>query len=71
MNSSQPFLEKLEELFHDEPFDPIEEELFKWFMFAYTSKGSGIKDLDSLNFELFKNKLNVLIDAIYQYHNRS
>jgi hypothetical protein len=68
MNSSHPLLEKLEELFHDEPFDPIEEELFKWLMFVYTGKGNGIKDLDSLNFEAFKGKLNVLIDAVYEWH---
>ncbi|MES2063126.1 MAG: hypothetical protein V4456_14460 [Bacteroidota bacterium] len=67
MESNHPLLEKLEELFGNEPFDPIEEELFKWFMFAYTGRGSGIKKLDRLNFELFKSKLNSLIDAIYQW----
>lgn len=68
MNSSHPFLEKLEELFHDEPFAPIEEELFKWFMFAYIGKGTGIKTLNNLDFELFKTKLKTLIDAVYLYH---
>ena len=68
MDGSQPLLEKLEKLFHDEPFDPIEEELFKWFIFAYTGKGTGIKNLDSLSLELFKDKLNSLVDALYQWH---
>ena len=54
MNNNQPLLKKLEKLFNDEQFNAIEEELFKWFMFAYTDKGNGIKQLDSLNFEFFK-----------------
>jgi hypothetical protein len=70
MSSSQPLLEKLEELFGNESFNPIEEELFKWFIFAYTGKGSGIKDFDTLNFEVFKDKLNILIDAVYQWHHK-
>ncbi len=70
MKSSNLLLEKLEELFHDEPFDPVEEELFKWFMFSYAGKGSGIKGLDSLNFELFKGKLDSLIDAIYEWYRK-
>jgi len=68
MNDGQSLLEKLEELFGDEPLDPVKEELFKWFLFAYTGKGNGVKNLDSLNFELFKDKLTVLIDAVYQWH---
>ena len=68
MNSSQSFLEKLEELFHDDPFDSIEEELFQWFLFAYTGKGSGIIDLDTVNLRLFKDRLIILIDAVYQWH---
>jgi hypothetical protein len=68
MNKHQPLLEKLEELFGDEPFNPAEEELFKWFLFAYTGKGSDIKDLDSLKFVLFKDKFIILVDAIYQWH---
>jgi len=45
MNSSHPFLEKLEELFHDEPFAPIQEELYKWFMFAYIGKHEPVSRL--------------------------
>ena len=68
MNDGRPLLEKLEELFGDEPFDPIKEELFKWFLFAYTGNGNDVKKLDSLNFELFKDKLIILVDAVYQQH---
>ncbi|MDB4926551.1 hypothetical protein [Mucilaginibacter sp.] len=68
MNKGQPLLEKLEELFIDEPLNPAEEELFKWFLFAYTGKGSGIMDLDILKFKLFKDKLAILVDAVYQWH---
>jgi hypothetical protein len=68
MKIDQPLLEKLEGLFGDEPFDPVEEELFKWFLYMYSGKGSGIKDLDILNFELFKDKLYLLINAVYQYY---
>lgn len=68
MNVDQPLLEKLEGLFGSEPFDHVEEELFKWFIYMYSGKGSGIKDLDTINFELFKDKLNLLINAVYQYH---
>ncbi|HEY5327204.1 MAG TPA: hypothetical protein VIJ27_09395 [Mucilaginibacter sp.] len=67
MDEGQPLLEKLEELFGNEPFDAVEEELFKWFQYAYTGKGSSIKDLDTLNFELFKARLTVLINAVYQW----
>ena len=66
MNNSQPLLEKLEDMFGDEPLGPIEEELFQWFLFAYTSKGNKIKDLDTSDFKIFKRRLNILIDAIYQ-----
>ena len=67
MNDGQPLLEKLEDQFGDEPFGPVEEELYQWFLFAYTGKGSGIKDLDTVNLELFKDRLGVLIDAVYQW----
>ena len=68
MDVDQSLLEKLEGLFGDEPFGFVDEELFKWFLFMYSGKGSGIKDLDILNFELFNDKLNLLINAVYQYH---
>ena len=68
MNEGQSLLEKLEKLFGNEPFDPVEEELFKWFLYSYTGKGSSIEDLDKLSFELFKDKLTVLMDAVYQWH---
>lgn len=68
MNVSQPLLEKLEDMFGDEPFGPIEEELFQWFLFAYTGKGNGIKDLDTINFDLFKERLITLINEIYQWY---
>lgn len=66
MNDDRPLLEKLEELFGDEPLQPVEEELFKWFIFSYSGKGNGIKNLDGLNFELFKTRLTLLIDAVYR-----
>jgi len=68
MNVDQLLLEKLEGLFGDEPFDPVEEELFKWFLYVYSGKGSAIKELDNLNYELFKCRLNLLIDAVYLWH---
>jgi len=68
MNSGSPLLEVLEELFHDDLFDPVEEELFKWFLFAYTGKGNGIKNLDTLSLEVFKNKLDILLNAIHHWH---
>ncbi len=68
MDAGQSLLEKLEELFGEEPFDPVEEELFKWFMFAYFGDGKEIKNLDNSNFELFKNRFILLIDAIYFWH---
>ena len=60
------FLEKLEDLFGDEPFGLVEEELFQWFFFTYNGLGSGIKKLDTSNLELFKDRLAILIDAVYQ-----
>ncbi|HTK21049.1 MAG TPA: hypothetical protein VL442_16115 [Mucilaginibacter sp.] len=68
MNSSSPLLEVLEELFHDDLFDPVEEELFKWFLFAYTGKGNGIKNLDARSLEVFKSKLDILLNAIHNWH---
>jgi hypothetical protein len=68
MNDGQAFLEKLEDLFGNEPLGSVEEQLFQWFLFAYTGKGNGLKDLDNLNFEIFKERLLVVIDAIYQWH---
>ncbi len=59
---------KIESLFGEEPFNEVDEELFRWLMFAYFDKGSNIKNLDDLNFETFKDKLSVLIDAVYQWH---
>ena len=70
MSSNQALLEKLEELFGNESFNPIEEELFQWFVFVYSDKGSGIKDLDKLDFEVFKDKLNSLIDAVYLWRHK-
>jgi hypothetical protein len=66
MNASQSPLETLEELFGEEPFSPLEEELFKWFLFAHFGKGRDIKNLDNAAFEKFKNKLALLIDVLYQ-----
>jgi len=68
MSVNQSFLEKLDGIFSDEPFDQVEEELFKWFLYAYSGKGNGIKNLNELNYELFKYKLNTLIDAVYIWH---
>jgi hypothetical protein len=59
---------KIEDLFGEEPFNEVDEELFRWLMFAYFDKGSNIKNLDGLNFKMFKDKLSVLIDAVYQWH---
>jgi hypothetical protein len=69
MSNDLPLLEKrIEDLFGEEPFNQVDEKLFRWLMFAYFDKGSNIKNLDSLNFEMFKDKLTVLIDAVYQWH---
>jgi hypothetical protein len=68
MNDSQLLLEKLEDMFGDEPFGPIEEELFQWFLFAYTGNGKGIKDLDAVNFDIFKEQFTILIETVYQWH---
>ncbi len=68
MDAGQSLLEKLEELFGEEPFDPVEEELFKWFMFAYLGDGKEMKNMDSLNFKVFRDKLALLIDAVYEWH---
>lgn len=65
MEANQSLLETLEELFGDEPFSPVEEELFKWFIFAYFGKGKDIKNLDSLDFGHFKDKLTLLLNSIY------
>jgi hypothetical protein len=67
MNDGQPLLEKLEDLFGDEPFGPVEEELYQWFLFAYDGKGKGINDLDTLDLEIFKGRLAILIDGVYQW----
>lgn len=68
MDAGQSLLEKLEELFGEEPFDQVEEELFKWFMFAYLGDGKEMKNMDSLNFKVFRDKLALLIDAVYEWH---
>lgn len=66
MDENQSLLETLEILFGEEPFNPVEEELFQWFLFAYLGKGRRMNNLDSLNFALFKEKINILIEAIYK-----
>lgn len=59
---------KIEDLFGEEPFNQVDEELFSWLIFAYFQKGNGIKDLDSLDFEQFKDKLSILVDVVYLWH---
>ena len=68
MYEYQPLLEKLEYLSGDEPLGPVEDELFQWFLFAYTGKGHGIKDFNQFNFAAFKDHLTLIIDTIYQWH---
>lgn len=65
MEANQSLLETLEELFGEEPFSPVEEELFKWLLFAYFGKGKDMKNLDNNAFEKFKTKLALLNDALY------
>ena len=50
MNANQSLLETLE-LFGEEPFNSVEEDLFIWFIFVYLGKGKNMKNLDSLNFD--------------------
>jgi hypothetical protein len=58
MNEAQAKIEKeIEDLNGDEPLGAVEEELFKWLLFSYSERGGGIRDLDSVKFELFKEKL--------------
>ncbi|MBT2560107.1 hypothetical protein J7E50_02580 [Pedobacter sp. ISL-68] len=57
---------KIEDLFGDEPFKPVEEELFKWLIFAYFDRGKGISDLDLSGFECFKVKLMTMVEDVYQ-----
>ena len=66
MHDNKPLSEKLEELFGKEPLAPVEEELFKWFLFAWNGKGSGIKNLKAVEFERFKNGLVRLAGVVYR-----
>jgi hypothetical protein len=69
MNNDLSLLErKIESLFGEEPFNEVDEELFRWLIFAYFEKGSNIKNLDDVDFKTFKDKLAVLIDVVYQWH---
>lgn len=67
MDEAQRKIEKeIEDLFGEEPLGPVEEELFKWMLFSYSERGCGINGLDRLDFELFKDKLMKLVEAVYQ-----
>jgi hypothetical protein len=69
MNGFQTNLEQtIDELFGDEPFGPIDEQLFKWFVYSFIGKGRDIAKLNTMNFILFKEKLTVLLDAVYEWH---
>lgn len=64
MNGFQTNLEQtIDEIFGDEPFGPVDEQLFKWFVYSLIGKGRDIRKLDALNFVLFKERFNVLIEA--------
>ena len=55
---------KIEELFGDEPYQPAEEELFKWLLSAY-DKDCHLKTLDKTEFGRFKEKLLLLVELVY------
>lgn len=66
MDNDRLFLldKQIEELFGKEPLESVEDELFRWFLFAY-NKGNGIRSLNRLEFDLFKEKFAILIELIY------
>jgi hypothetical protein len=57
----------INEIFGEEPFNAVDEQLFKWLMFSMIGNGRHIRNLDSLNYTLFKEKLNILLDAVYEW----
>ncbi|EHQ25570.1 hypothetical protein [Mucilaginibacter paludis] len=58
----------IDEVFGPEPFGPVEEQLLKWLAFLLTGNGGKISCLDELNYNLFKEKLDVLLPAVYRWH---
>lgn len=58
----------IDEVFGTEPFDAIDEQLFKFLIYSLIGNGRHIGTLDMLNYALFKDKLNIVLDAVYQWH---
>ncbi|MBB6108701.1 hypothetical protein SAMN05421821_10264 [Mucilaginibacter lappiensis] len=58
----------IDDLFGDEPFGIVDEQLFKWFIYSFVGNGRHIGTLDAPNYTLFKEKLVVLLDAVYKWH---
>lgn len=69
MNGFESKLEQaINEVFGAEPFNAVDEQLFKWLIYSLIGNGRHIGTLDALNYSLFKEKLVVLIDAVYEWH---
>ncbi|RKR82857.1 hypothetical protein BDD43_3048 [Mucilaginibacter gracilis] len=58
----------IDQVFGAEPYNAVDEQLFKWLIYALIGNGRYVRTLDALNFTLFKEKLSVLLDAVYQWH---
>jgi hypothetical protein len=68
MNGFNLSLEQtIDEIFGDEPFNAVDKQLLKWLIFSLIGNGRHLRKLDALNYTLFKEKLNIMLDAIYQH----
>lgn len=68
MNGFNLSLEQtIDEIFGKEPFNAVDEQLLKWLIFSLIGNGRHLRTLDALNYSLFKEKLNIILDAIYQH----
>lgn len=69
MRGLYPNLEDaINELFEEEPFNAVDEQLYQWLLFSLTGKGRNIQNIDALHYAIFKEKLNYLLDAVYNWH---
>jgi len=69
MSGYEPSLEQtINQVFGAEPFDTVDEQLFKCLIFLLTGNGRKIGSLNAQNFELFKENLDVLLPAAYRWH---
>ena len=73
LNSNEPLdlqsIKGLIDTFFNTPSTPVQEELWKWFVFAVSSKGLSICDLSEDQLNQFNEQFIKLIYATYKWAN--